>query len=880
MLAKVRERAREEQQQRHEEIRRQKILEEEQKQRHREQCITEVAQKLQLKKRQKKEEEQRLKLELKEIATKRQFLAASAEQVEAKAHAEQQAGLDREAMKRQKVTLIEQRKKNQTKEHEIEEYQQMQQTVTARVERAKAADLVLKQEILQSVQSARNMQRHTAKKNEFIRVLGKGAFGVVELWRQKFKDEQLGAQLERLVAAKRDLPLHGSQMDCYISCVLPGQEAQVLKALEHPHIVTYMGSWVNRKEEDLIIVQHYCDGGDLAHYIFYKKKNKELIPETNVIQWLAQLSHALQYCHKRAKILHRDVKPSNVFLTQDLRSVQLGDFGIAKNLRSTATLCQTVVGTQAYMSPELTRMQKYGPKTEVWSLGATLYEMCAQEKLYVSADVLELVEQIASTKEAPRLSSELGYSWELQEICAAMLVKDPGTRPTLSEMLTDHELLRVTVLQLERNVEWKDSLVPEELHSLEVPSESQEKLRELFKKYSKNGLLSRTELTNLLQKLHPKWASGVASVLLKAADSNGDENLDYEEFLSWLLGGEQEWTPIKQAMISAEDDADAPVLPEGSGGGFSEMAADARERLLKSSTGSGMTLEEAAEVKELQELVKLQKDLIELLKQFPAFDPISEAMAVLDFSSWSVPQLKEYISAEGRSIAGLSEKQDLVELCDQIFADSTVSSDPVSVSPEERRLGAESLARAKCIDARLRCIQILQDTSQAGPDPVELAVAVRQAQRLLSTEPCETAILSHSQRLGMCAEDQFKSAKTLPEMEQAVNLMQAVQDAVKMPDGRKNCVSARALDEANSCLQQTRMKEKQIGVRSQCGPFVKNISLKGDVPFPELQKKLAELWSKPLDSLSFFTTDGQLLDAEKWQELQLGKGPIEAPDGE
>lgn len=176
MLAKVRERAREEQQQRHEEIRRQKILEEEQKQRHREQCITEVAQKLQLKKRQKKEEEQRLKLELKEIATKRQFLAASAEQVEAKAHAEQQAGLDREAMKRQKVTLIEQRKKNQTKvaavqqrrdnqEHEIEEYQQMQQTVTARVERAKAADLVLKQEILQSVQSARNMQRHTAKKN-------------------------------------------------------------------------------------------------------------------------------------------------------------------------------------------------------------------------------------------------------------------------------------------------------------------------------------------------------------------------------------------------------------------------------------------------------------------------------------------------------------------------------------------------------------------------------------------------------------------------------------------------------------------------------------------------------------------------------------------
>eukprot|EP00438_Fugacium_kawagutii_P025582 Skav215578 [mRNA] locus=scaffold2748:114034:142296:- [translate_table: standard] len=168
MLAKVRERAREEQQQRHEEQKKQKILEEQQKQIHREKCITEVAEKLQLKKRQKKEEEQRLKLELKEIATKRQFLAANAEQVEAKAHAEQQAGLDREAMKRQKVSLIEQRKKNRIKvgeERDIEEYQQLQQTVTARVERAKAADLALKEEILQSVKSARNMQRQVAKKN-------------------------------------------------------------------------------------------------------------------------------------------------------------------------------------------------------------------------------------------------------------------------------------------------------------------------------------------------------------------------------------------------------------------------------------------------------------------------------------------------------------------------------------------------------------------------------------------------------------------------------------------------------------------------------------------------------------------------------------------
>ena len=176
MLAKVRERAREEQQQRHEHIRRQKILEEEQKQRHREKCIIEVAEKLQLKKRQKKEEEQRLKLELKEIATKRQFLAANAEMVEAKAQAEQQAGLDREAQKKQKTTLIEQRKKHQIKisevqrrrdnqDRDLQEYKALQQTVTAKMDRAKAADLALKEEIRQCVQSARNIQRSVAKRN-------------------------------------------------------------------------------------------------------------------------------------------------------------------------------------------------------------------------------------------------------------------------------------------------------------------------------------------------------------------------------------------------------------------------------------------------------------------------------------------------------------------------------------------------------------------------------------------------------------------------------------------------------------------------------------------------------------------------------------------
>lgn len=700
---------------------------------------------------------------------------------------------------------------------------------------------------------------------DFIKIIGKGAFGIVELWQQRFNDE-------KLVAAKR---VHVGEMTAE-EVERTRQEAQVLKSLQHPHVVKYLGSWVSRQKEDLIIIQEYCEGGDLAHFIYFKKKSGEQISEELVMQWLAQLTHALQYCHKKARILHRDFKPSNIFLSEDLQSVRLGDFGIAKNLRSTASLCQTVVGTQAYMSPELTRMQKYGPKTEVWSLGATLYEMCTHKKLYDSPDILELVEKISSSSEAPRLSPDLGYSTELQDICAAMLVKDSGARPTLSDMLTNHALLRVTVLQLERNMDWGESLVPGEDPKLEVSLEAQDKLQALFKKHSKNGLLSKTELASLLHKLHPKWDSGVARILLKAADEDGDENLDCEEFLSWLLAGNSEWNPIKQAMmLSVDEDDPEPRVdrsktekaseeapPEGES--FAALAANARQRLLKpTAERTSLSLKEAAAMKDLVELARQHKELTDLLQQFP-LDKEAEAMSTVAFAKWSVSRLKEYLTSHGGTLDGAVEKHELVERCQKLHLEQNGSAEGAD---------EEDLAYAERIDARLRCLRLLQD--QTDPDPIQLAIALRQAQSLLVEEPCVTAILSHSQRLGMRAEDKLKTAKTVPEMEQALEIMEAVKD-VKLPDGHTNCVSSMKLDEANFRLRGVRSKEKKIGVRSHCGPFVKTSSLKGDSTLQQAKLQLAQVWCRPVEALDFFAADGSPLDTEeRWEGLVRGTDSIE-----
>lgn len=198
-------------------------------------------------------------------------------------------------------------------------------------------------------------------------------------------------------------------------------------------------------------------------------------------------------------------------------------------------------------------------------------------------------------------------------------------------------------------------------------------------------------------------------------------------------------------------------------------------------------------MKDLVELARQHKELTDLLQQFP-LDKEAEAMSTVAFAKWSVSRLKEYLTSHGGTLDGAVEKHELVERCQKLHLEQNGSAEGAD---------EEDLAYAERIDARLRCLRLLQD--QTDPDPIQLAIALRQAQSLLVEEPCVTAILSHSQRLGMRAEDKLKTAKTVPEMEQALEIMEAVKD-VKLPDGHTNCVSSMKLDEANFRLRGVRSR--------------------------------------------------------------------------
>lgn len=125
------------------------------------------------------------------------------------------------------------------------------------------------------------------------------------------------------------------------------QEATLLSKLTHPNIVTFWESFSSNGS--LYIVMDFADGGDLGGYLKNQKTKLggRVLPEKQVLTLFIQLALAIKHIHDR-KILHRDLKADNVFLTSS-GLLKLGDFGVSRVLRNTCELAATQIGTPYYM---------------------------------------------------------------------------------------------------------------------------------------------------------------------------------------------------------------------------------------------------------------------------------------------------------------------------------------------------------------------------------------------------------------------------------------------------------------------------------------------------------------------------------------------------
>lgn len=276
---------------------------------------------------------------------------------------------------------------------------------------------------------------------EVISQLGKGNFGVIS----KIKRKQDG---RILVWKEMD---YGKMSEKEKSQIVA--EVNILRELKHPNIVRYYDRIIDKKNTKIFIIMEYCEGGDIGQLIKKCKKNKELIAEDVIWKIFTQIILALFECHQPnkdgKKILHRDLKPNNIFLDSE-NNVKLGDFGLARVLSNESCFADSHVGTPYYMSPEQIEEKEYNEKSDIWSLGCFLYELTTFNPPFEAKNHYSLALKIKSGK-VERISSR--YSDELQRVILWLMQTDLNKRPSIEDLLNLPQVsLRLREKRLKENL--------------------------------------------------------------------------------------------------------------------------------------------------------------------------------------------------------------------------------------------------------------------------------------------------------------------------------------------------------------------------------------------------------------------------------------------
>ena len=175
----------------------------------------------------------------------------------------------------------------------------------------------------------------------------------------------------------------------------------------------------------------YAESGDLGSRI-----EKEVngggsgFSERQILDWFTQICLGLKHIHDR-KIVHRDIKSVNIFLTK-MNTIKIGDFGISKILTNTHDMMSSFVGTWYYLSPEIIKSRPYNFKTDIWSLGVLLYEMCSQKLPFRGRDQFIIQKKI---KEGVYDAIPIRFTRDMRSFVDKLLTNDPAKRPSITQLL-------------------------------------------------------------------------------------------------------------------------------------------------------------------------------------------------------------------------------------------------------------------------------------------------------------------------------------------------------------------------------------------------------------------------------------------------------------
>jgi serine/threonine protein kinase len=198
-------------------------------------------------------------------------------------------------------------------------------------------------------------------------------------------------------------------------------EAQMMGRLQHPNIVPIYDAG-EENGSYYIVTEHIHGARTLAAYT----KPDNLLRIDDVVEIIYKCAKALYYAHNRG-VVHRDIKPSNIMLTND-NDVRIIDFGIALVSDSDVSRIEGIAGSPSYMSPEQVQSAEITAHSDIYSLGAVMYELLTGFRPFRANNLSKLLHQIVYATPPPLHSLRTEISEDLEQVVATTLQKEPSQR--------------------------------------------------------------------------------------------------------------------------------------------------------------------------------------------------------------------------------------------------------------------------------------------------------------------------------------------------------------------------------------------------------------------------------------------------------------------
>lgn len=260
------------------------------------------------------------------------------------------------------------------------------------------------------------LEGRTLGKFDVIREIGRGAMGTVYLGHDPFAERDVAIKVAH--AEHLNDPRQGAR---YRKMFF--NEAKVAGRLQHPNIVEVFDAGVSG--EVCFIVMEYVPGG---RTLYDHARPESLLPMEDAVRITFKCARALDYAHRQG-VVHRDVKPRNILLTQDY-DVKIGDFSIALTFGgdNTTTQVHGYVGSPLYMSPEQVREDSLTNQSDLFTLGVVLYELLCGKHPFHGDSLASIISKITDQSHAPVAELRHDVPPVLAHIVERCLQKAPGDR--------------------------------------------------------------------------------------------------------------------------------------------------------------------------------------------------------------------------------------------------------------------------------------------------------------------------------------------------------------------------------------------------------------------------------------------------------------------